>query len=308
MDNLTHGLIGYTIYKSTVPLVAGDSQTEKRLLWASVLASELPDGDMISAFFGSASSLLWHRTYTHSVLGILFLAVFLGAVVLKFWPELPRKRLFGLILAGLAAHSFLDVLTSYGTKVLLPWSATPYAWDILPIIDPYLLLILGGFLWAGWKNKSKPVLISLVLLMVLYIGARVYVHNSIYDNVRSQVPAAQQVIVMPTIGSFNKWRFTAALPAGYEAGDAYFSGEIKPDIFIPDVSANPAVLAAAKTRAASVIKFFARQVAYRVEPVNEGWHVTVFDPRYAYPDRTMFVGNIIVDKDYNVVQDKVGRQ
>jgi inner membrane protein len=187
------------MYRLARPDQAADSVTERRLMWASVIASELPDSDMISTFFGDAAGLLLHRTYTHSIPGILVLTLALSLMLMKFWTGIPRRRLWGLVLCGGLLHSFFDLLTSYGTKVLLPWRDTPYGWDVLPIIDPYLLVLLALFVWTSRRYSSKVVLWGLVLLMVGYIGWRGHLHDKVLAIVRGAFPSAQAAVVSPVI-------------------------------------------------------------------------------------------------------------
>lgn len=150
MDNLTHGLVGYAVYRLARPEQATDAVTERRLMWAAVIASELPDIDMVSTFFGDAAGLLWHRTYTHSLPGILVLTLALSVMLMKFWSGIPRRRLWGLVLCGGLLHSFFDLLTSYGTKVLLPWVDTPLRLGCSAYHRP----VFAGF--TGFVRMDKP--------------------------------------------------------------------------------------------------------------------------------------------------------
>jgi len=307
MDNLTHGLVGYTIYKLAAPAMLQEKKTERRLLWASVLASELPDADMISALWGTGASLVWHRGFTHSLPGVTLLAVGLFFLFTKLWPFLPRQRLFGLLLTAGALHSFFDLLTSYGTRILLPWRQTPYAWDILPIIDPYLLAVLALLVWAGYQSRRKALIWALVVLMAGYVGWRVQLHDEAAAQVRTHLPMVEEIIVTPVIGGIKSWRFAARLPDGYSCGSVDVGGGVSPDVFIADVSAHPAVRAVAGSKTMAEYSLFARMIAYKLTKEDGLWHVMVLDPRYALPGRTIFTGHIWLDDNLNIVREEIKR-
>jgi inner membrane protein len=305
MDNLTHGLVGYAIYKLTAPAQPVDERAERGLKWATIVAAELPDADMLSAFFGAGTNLMWHRTYTHSLPGLVLLSGLVALVACRLWPKLPRGRVFATTLTAGFSHSFLDLLTTYGTKFLMPWSQTRYGWDILPIIDPFLLILLAAFVWAGWRYKSKLVLWGLVVAMVLFVGWRVHTHDAALAQVRAKLPSATSVAIMPQIGSVSDFRFAARTPEGFTCGNVNARGEVAPDVFIADITDHPAVAAAAATRTMSVLGDFARFSAYRLERENDLYRLSAFDPRWAMPGRTMFVGNVWLDAGLGVVREEI---
>ena len=304
MDNLTHGLIGYTLYKTTAPLSAVDERTERGLLLTAVIASELPDIDMVSAFLGNGASLEWHRTYTHSLPGIFIFAVAVGLIAARIWPGIPQRRLCFLAFGGGLLHSFFDVLTAYGTKVFLPWSDIPYAWDILPIVDPILLLFLVLIVWTSRKSFQRITLWSLVLSMVFYVGLRAEIHNLVTEQLYKSMPYAGKTVVMPKITSTLRWRFCAVVPGGIACGNINYQGEIAQDLFIPDESANPAVQAVQTTKTVnSFSRRFPDFVGYIVSNYDELWHVKVFDARYASPGNLMFAGELLLNKELKVIRE-----
>lgn len=305
MDNLTHGLVGYAVYKLATPEAALAPKAERGLKWATIIAAELPDADMLSAFFGAGANLIWHRTYTHSLPGLLLLSALVAITVHRLWPELPRGRVFALTLAAGFSHSFLDLLTTYGTKLLMPLSQLRYGLDILPIVDPFLLVLLTAFLWCGWRRKSRLLLWGLVVAMAAFVGLRAYIHDAVIAEVRQKLPAATLVAVMPQIGSINEYRFAARTPEGFTCGYVSFRGAVAPDLFIADIGDNPVLAAAAATETMAVMGDFTRYTAYRLERENGLYHLSVFDPRWAMPGRTMFVGHVWLDENLKVVREEI---
>ena len=175
MDNLTHSLVGYTLAR------AGAGRGTPGAAVTLVLASNIPDIDIVAAFTGgSVAYLAAHRGATHGVATSLVLGAAVAAVVTAglWWTSRrrggqlarPGRVLLGtwlLAVFGVMLHIAMDVPTSYGTRVLAPFVNTWYALDWLPIIDVYLWVVLvGGLVWGrvrrGAAVRSAIVVLSLV--------------------------------------------------------------------------------------------------------------------------------------------------
>ena len=62
--------------------------------------------------------------------------------------------LWAVSMIGVLCHVLMDLPTSYGTRPLSPFSWTWFAEDWMPIVDIYLLAILGGGLWFGARRAA----------------------------------------------------------------------------------------------------------------------------------------------------------
>src|SRR5215467_8740360 len=153
MENLTHSLVGGLL---------AQTRLGKQLPYATpvlIIAANLPDIDVVSAFRGRAISLEAHRGITHSVVGIISLAVIFGAIcylILKSFHKNESKEfripgfgaVFWPIFIALLTHPILDWTNNYGIRPWLPWSNRWYYGDIVFVADPWLWLILGGALFV----------------------------------------------------------------------------------------------------------------------------------------------------------------
>ena len=161
MDNLTHTLTAVALSQ------AGLHRKTRFATLTLIAAVNLPDLDFLSRLWGSATYLKYHRGFTHSILGVSLLA-FLWHGPFTFWaakqsPNPDRHPAFRwlLILAwiGTASHLFMDFTNSYGVRPFLPFSPRWYAWDIMFIFDPLLLLFLclglGFPRCCGWSRKKS---------------------------------------------------------------------------------------------------------------------------------------------------------
>ncbi|MDT8322322.1 MAG: metal-dependent hydrolase [Xanthomonadales bacterium] len=134
-----------------------------------------PDLDVLIR--SSSDSLLaieYHRHFTHA---LAFIPVAAMVVALVAWPLVSRwrpdvkfARVFAWSLLGVASHGMLDAMTSYGTRLLWPFSDERIAWNIISVIDPLFtvpLAILLGL--AVWKQSRKGARIA-ALWAIFYLA------------------------------------------------------------------------------------------------------------------------------------------
>ena len=144
MDTPTHGLVGRLVARSVWPRNRGFANLV-------TVTSVLPDLDVFLSS-DALDSLQTHRGATHSFLGAAIGAFAVAWVVRRFiLKDVPFTKLYAVALTGLLLHILFDLVTSFGTMVLMPFSRHRALFDVLFVIDPYLDLILIGGLVLGWK-------------------------------------------------------------------------------------------------------------------------------------------------------------
>jgi inner membrane protein len=161
MDNLTHSLIGLAASK------AGLERLSPGTTALCVLASNAPDADIVSAFFGRWTYLHHHRGITHSIVGTITLSLalplvfYLGDLIIsRVRKRSATFKLRGLMLASIivsATHPLVDWTNNYGVRFLLPWNSRWFYGDFVFIIDPFLWLTLGGAVFLVTSNSKKKV-------------------------------------------------------------------------------------------------------------------------------------------------------
>ena len=171
MDNITHSLVGVALADA---LTRGEAaRSERRIaLGAGIIAANLPDIDL--AYSGIAPQplgyLLHHRGHTHTVLGLIGLALVL-ILAYRFVPPVrqlrpaDRIRLWSLIAIALASHLLLDTLNSYGVHPFPPFDSTWYYGDAVFIFEPWVWLVLG--IAVAWNARSKAARLAAVLPIVI---------------------------------------------------------------------------------------------------------------------------------------------
>lgn len=154
MENLCHTLAGVVLAR------AGLDRTTPLATATLIVASNLPDVDIITVWWGDLAYLEHHRGITHSILGLALQGPILAGLMIAFdrlvrlrrQPAAERARFWRLVavaLVGLFVHLILDWTNTYGIKPFLPFSERWFYGDIVFIVDPWLWLVLGGALYLG---------------------------------------------------------------------------------------------------------------------------------------------------------------
>lgn len=315
MDNLTHGLLGVTIGALRRPEgrpdpVTGRLQatpTDKAVFWATLLAAEAPDIDIFFRFAGEASGLRYHRGITHSLLGALALSALVTWLVRRFFPQARATVVYGWALVSmLVAHLLDDLLTSYGTRVLLPFDATRYALDVLPILDPLFTLPLLAAVLAGryWPLLRRRLIAGAGALVVLYTAARAGIHADLQEHLAREFgPAAPRSVgVFPALLAVRDWHYVIDLPDRYVVGTVRFPAQWVTAQTFAKAPDSP-VLAAAYSD--GLMRDFLDFAAYpwaTVKPIGDHYLVQVTDLRYRMGNRSPFTATVLVNRQYRVVE------
>jgi inner membrane protein len=114
------------ISHAAVPLAIGAGLGRRRippsLLLAGVVASMLPDADVILFRFGATYDTSWaHRGFSHS-LGFAIVLGLLAAAWLR--TKVAPQVAFGFVAFAALSHGLLDMLTNGGHGVAIVWPAT----------------------------------------------------------------------------------------------------------------------------------------------------------------------------------------
>jgi inner membrane protein len=303
VDNLTHSLVGYTLART------GLGRGSPAPALTLVLASNVPDADIVRLLTaGGVAYLDAHRGFTHGPLGCVLLAGIVAGGVMTGALGLARRRrtaierparaalqTFALALFGTVLHVLMDVPTSYGTRVLSPFSETWYAFDWMPIIDVYLwLALVVGLVWSHVAPRlARRLAIALLVLTAADYAARASLHHRALQDAAARTAqgkaspcAASPTLVrhptlveaaiagpgscivaaaLPTFLSPMKWRAIRQYPGGYELSERRIghADVASHRVWLPS-EAGPLVARARATPTARVFLNFSRFPAARI--------------------------------------------
>jgi inner membrane protein len=231
VDNLCHTLVGAALAES------GLKRRTKFGYATLMIGANLPDIDGFAMFTGDG--LGFRRGLTHGLPALVILPLLLTAAVV-WWDRTvgrdniePLRRGQLLLLAGISilTHPILDWLNTYGMRWLMPLNGRWFYGDSLFIVDPWLLLMLGGGILTakrlsrqGSAGAGRPAVLGLALssayiagmLGLTAVGRMVAARD--LGLVR---PGPRQLMVEPVFLRSYRRRVVV------DAGDRYRFGEIE---------------------------------------------------------------------------------
>jgi len=318
MENLTHTLTGIALSH------AGLNRKTRFATLATVIAANLPDVDLVTRLAGSATYLRYHRGLTHSLLGASVLAGLLAGTVYyigrtaapkKATPPLDGRWLLAACMISMASHLLLDFTNIYGIRPFFPFSGRWYAWDIMFIFDPLLLLLLGvglgfpavlhlvseevGDHRPGPALRSRKGAIFCLGSMVLLWGVRDFAHRRVLGMLDEHVYRQQN----PTrLGAFpspaNPFSWTGVVETEtsfYVLEEDALASDVDPESARPfrKPDPSPALSAALATRTGATFSGFARFLWAQVGETENGFRVTMHDLRFI--SQSLATGGFIVE-------------
>ena len=170
MDTLTHMAIG----AAAGELILGKREGGTAIL-VGALAGAMPDLDIIpTLFMEQLAKLDVHRGYSHSILFALLISPILGYIIARMTKGRggTNNRLPWTILIFIAVllHIGIDCLTTYGTRIFLPFSDYRVAISAIAIIDPFFTIPLVAAVLALLLMRKRMKFRRLVFLAGLFIS------------------------------------------------------------------------------------------------------------------------------------------
>ena len=233
MDTVTQALLGGVIGKACF----SDKLGTRAIFWGAV-GGAIPDLDILhSSLSGPWGEFLYHRGWTHALLFAPLLAPVLGYGVWRFYAYKYRKQgkdrtekwtqddpapqpnpghrntliaWMGLFFFALLTHPLLDIFTSYGTQILIPFSRERVALNAVGIVDPvYSLILIAGLvlgtkrLYRRWGINGKKVAWMALILSTAYLFYGLWLNDRAEQVVRKRLNAEgiqdAQVTCYPTV-------------------------------------------------------------------------------------------------------------
>jgi len=319
LDNLTHSLVGLFLAR------AGCKYATPRGTAIMVLAANAPDSDVVCTLGGAASYIHWHRHITHSLIAVPVMALLTVAVV-RWVGRRPVRWLPAFLIAmlGVASHLILDLTNLYGVRLLLPFSDHWFHWDITPVVDLVIWLILLLGVVAPWfgklvgseigerrRNGGGGWAVAALLLLGAYDYGRSVLHDRAVETLESRVyhgRAPRRVAAFPEANPL-VWNGLAELSDSYVMVPVDLRTEFRPENAetYNKPERTPAMLAAMETRPFRNFLGFVLYPIWAIEPVPDQPHITrvrLVDLRFGTPPEPGFEAVATVT-DQNRVTDSL---
>jgi inner membrane protein len=204
--------VGQAVVGATAAQVFLTDRLGKQAFACGAVGGLLPDVDvLIRSTSDPLLAVEMHRHFTHA-LALVPIGGLIAA--LPFLSMRNNRRRWRAIIAactlGYASHAPLDVLTSYGTLWLWPFSPARLELDWMSIVDPLftvplLMLTLMGRVWS----KRGPALVAAAFaLAYVALGGALHHRGATAQAglAASRGHRVEHSRVMPTLGNVLVWR------------------------------------------------------------------------------------------------------
>jgi inner membrane protein len=218
VDPVTHGVVGTLLAETGLRQRYGRQAT-----LALAGGAWAPDIDVFWSWGRGVAALETHRGFTHSLLGGALLALGVAALVRPLGRERRWAPLAGLAALGVfAGHLFLDLITSFGIQLFLPFSRARPAWDWLFIIDLWFTLPLVAALVAARLTGRSGVARAGCAYLVAYLAVAATAHTAAVAETRQAAARAdlpvRYLAAIPQPPSPRHWLGVAETADGYAIG------------------------------------------------------------------------------------------
>ncbi|NOT43050.1 MAG: metal-dependent hydrolase [Acidobacteria bacterium] len=303
MDNLCHTLAGAAMGE------AGLKRSTRFGTLALMVSANLPDIDVL-VFLTSVPAVAFRRGWTHGILAQLILPLCLTGALVAFDRWRPaaegtsRARPGWLLLlacAGVYSHVLLDLLNTYGVRLLMPVSGQWFYGDAVFIIDPWIWLALGlGVRVARRRGAVRPARVALAVAtvyVVLMVGAAAWSARIVeagWRDVHGRPPAALMAGPVP-LSPLHRQVIV-------DAGDYYATGTLRlwprllrfDDDIVPKDDGGDEVARARSAPAVAGFLVWSRFPFWDVTETPEGTRVTVRDMRFVDRLGGRFAGSVLL--------------
>jgi inner membrane protein len=230
MDSLTQLTLGASVGE----IVLGKKIGNRAVLWGAV-AGSLPDLDIVIApFMDDIGFIVHHRGLSHSLLLPVVVSPILGWLLAKWYRNHPAgldcRQWTRLFFWCLSTHLILDVLTVYGTQILLPFSDYRAAIGSVFIIDPlYTVPLLTGVVACLFlkptsvrrRSVNYAGIIASSCYLLLTLCNKCYVEHIFSQSLARRNITASRFMTNPTPLNNILWYCIAEDERGYHLG--YYS-------------------------------------------------------------------------------------
>lgn len=321
MDPVSHAVIG-----SAVAAMVPDAAVHPAVIWGILIGSEIPDADIVIRHFkGPVTYLRNHRGPTHGMIVLFLHALAISGVLRLIWADVTFGTLYLWTLVGCFSHVLFDFGNDYGTQGFWPFSNRWVAFDLIPIVDVYLLGLVGGGWLFAWLSPVPRQSIFLVvwLLIAAYVALRYWLrltafrlvtgHFGLDPECGEYAPCGpqwtdQQVTIHPTLLSLNAWRYVVRARGEYLVGMVWLLGR---RVSQPERARNEMdkiVKASLQAQIVTAFAGWARRPRVEVEKKDGFYHVRWSDMRYEVDGFSPFTAHAWLDNALSLVDEGLGAQ
>ncbi|MDQ0339728.1 inner membrane protein [Caldalkalibacillus uzonensis] len=310
MDTASHFLIGAGLggLAHLHPEVASTPSVGLAVTIGTVIASQAPDFDCVCRLKGDAAYFKYHRGISHSIPFWFIWPTLITLLIIPFVDGLSWSLLWMWCFIAVLVHVGLDVLNTYGTQALRPFTEEWLAKDVLMILDPYIFLtqLAGIILWWTGNISPGPLFAGLNGLTLLYVLIRIYLHRFQLGRISSLYRKYKPVSisVTPTF-RFNNWQVIVETEDRYILGRLR-NGEYREEIKLPKSWQQAWQRWRQKSDVLDAFLYFAKYVYFEKRREGDILRLKWTDLRFRFGQSFPFQAVMEVDYNGNIVKETIG--
>ncbi|WP_284639935.1 metal-dependent hydrolase [Paenibacillus silviterrae] len=309
MDTGSHLLFGATLAGLAMlhPVAAAEPEVAQAILVAALAGSHAPDLDTIARWKGYAAYIRVHRGVTHSLPALLAWPLLLSLPIAWLFGVMQHwLLLYGWCFAAVGFHVFLDWFNAYGVQCFRPFSKRWHHLDVLALFEPFLFALHAAGLVAWVATDSNPgvMFLTIYVMTFLYIGIRTLQHSQLIGCVRQELSPDGVCHVVPSMHWF-RWQFVLETKHCFYTGIIQGRRIVVMDVYRKDED-NAIVTATLGTDGVRAFLHFAQRVYVKWTEKKDGYIVEWRDVRFWYNHKLPFGVDVQLDRDLNVVHQRVG--
>jgi len=299
MEGITHTLSGVVVSSLGIRQGFGPTATT-----AFIISAVFPDIDFLAMWINRYYYLRYHRGITHSLLGILIFSFLIALIFYLSTGYSDFKILYLVSLSGMAMHVGFDLLNSYGTQILLPFSSQKYSLDLDIIFDLWFIgpLIFGSLAIYVFPKSQRIIALLILAIILLSVAFRHVQRKIAIGLIRSEKPLATFPAGMESFYNPFLWRGVILREDGYLS---YEVNTLRRKISSPIVHSCDKVILAKHMSRSELLRAFllwARFPFGRVEKDGSGTTILCGDLRFASREKpNYFLLRIRLDQEGNEI-------
>ncbi|MFD0826209.1 metal-dependent hydrolase [Neobacillus sp. M.A.Huq-85] len=228
MDTFSHVIIGIGLgaLAQVDPAIANQPILSNAVIAGTIIGSNAPDFDFICRLKGKGSYFRNHRGFSHSLPAIPIWSIVVSSTIYLFFQNPSFLHLYFWTFIAVLVHVFLDLFNVHGTQVLLPFSRKWIAFDSIPLVDPYILILhVLGISLLPFYMAGRTFLIIYILILI-YLVIRALSSLLIKRHLQNHFQNAVRLKLIPRMTMF-KWDIIIETKE-----DLLFGVYFKNDLFI----------------------------------------------------------------------------
>lgn len=311
MDTGTHLVIGLGLagLAQIDPVVAANPTVTTAVLIGTVAGSQIPDVDGLLRFKGNAIYIRNHRGRSHSLPALLLWTLLITGILAVCFKGLPLQHVGMWVAIAVCFHVFTDLFNTYGTQAFRPFSEKWVSWNIIHIFDPFIFSshLLAVFMWSFHLASPKLIFPTLYALLAIYYIWRSLDHYILEKGLYLKDPTYQPGEKYTLIVTFSLYLWNVVKlrnDGSYQLGELR-NGKLK---WMDTVRCqeHPAIEVSKKHENIKALLYFSSFTCAEVKEHRWGYEVRWMDVRYRHRKQYPFVGVVLMDHQYRLLDSYVG--